>query len=234
MVREDKQFEVTIDTLVEYTKSIKNALEYFIRRLEVEGHNMSWPQVLDSFTSICGQINTLMRYTREHKSLNIDNKVILPLLLTQECDPDLAKLTENRVQLVNHEMVPDYLRTKPDLEIEEYEKNLVIRSDTISPEQAVKQINSLAKIVDNATNAIKNFYNRSESDWSKSAAKVACNQSETIDLIATISNGKGLKNMSGPHGRQMPITDSLLSPKPIDPKLNIKAPELKTSIKTGP
>lgn len=234
MVREDKQFEVTIDTLIEYTKNIKVSLEYFIRRLDVEGHNMSWNQVLDSFTSICGQINTLMRYTREQKSLNIDNRVILPLLLTQESDMELTKLTENRVQVVNHEMVPDYLRTKPDLEIEEQEKALVTRCNAILPDQAVKQINMMNKLLDNVTGSLRLFLSRSETDWQKTAAKVAYTQSETIDLIAAVSSGKGLKNAPGIHARQMPIIDSLLSPKPADQKQNVKAPELKTSIKTGP
>lgn len=230
MVRgEEKQFEITIDNLIEYAKTIKDSLLLFIQKLENGGQNMPWPQVLDSFTSICGQINTLMRFTRENRA-QIENKVVLPLLLSQERDEDLVKLTEGRVQLVNHEMVPDYLRTKPDLEIEEYEKNLVVKCSSITPEQAVKQVNAMNKLVDNIVKSIKDNSARAD-EMAKQASKTSYVSSDTQDLIMAVSNGKGIKSMA--MHRSMPITDSLLSPKAPDLKQNIKAPELKTSIKSG-
>lgn len=234
MVRgEDKQFEATIDHLIDYAKTIKVSLVYFIQRIENEGHNMPWPQVLDSFTSICGQINTLMRFTRENRAQFIENRVVLPLLLSQDIDEDLAKLTEGRVQLVNHEMVPDYLRTKPDLEIEEYEKNLVAKCSTITPENAVKQVSAMTKLVDNIVNTIRANSARADTEMSKQAMKTSYNNTDTHELVLAVSNGKGLKNVVISH-RSMPANDSLLSSKTADNKQNIKAPELKTSIKTGP
>lgn len=234
MVRgEEKQFEATIDHLIDYAKTIKVSLIYFIQRLENEGHNMPWPQVLDSFTSICGQINTLMRFTRENRSQFIENRVVLPLLLSQECDEELAKLTEGRVQVVNHEMVPDYLRTKPDLEIEEQEKSLVSKCSTITPEAAVKQVNAMTKLVENIVNNIRTNSARADNEMTKQAMKTSFITSDTHELVMAISNGQNLKTMVTSH-RPMPVTDSLLSSKAPDHKQNPKAPELKTSIKTGP
>lgn len=240
MVRgEEKQFEVTIDRLLDYTKNIKISLLYFIQRIETEGDNMDWPQVLDSFTSICGQINTLMRFARENKTQFIENRVVLPLLLSPDPDEELAKMTEGRVQIVNHEMVPDYLRTKPDPEIEELEKTLQHKAMTINPDAAVKQINAMNKLLDNTITAIKTNSVRADSEMSRQAIKPSFINNDTNELLMAVSNGKGLRPASI-HQRMMMPSDSLLGQKTHDPLLqqqltkNVKAPELKTNIKAGP
>lgn len=48
----------------------------------------------------------------------------------------LQKLTEQRVPVFSHEIVPDYLRTKPDPEVEEQEKQLSTEAARIGPEVA--------------------------------------------------------------------------------------------------
>lgn len=42
------------------------------------------------------------------------NLTVLPLLLSQEKDDALLQLTEGRIPVFSHDMVPDYLRTKPE------------------------------------------------------------------------------------------------------------------------
>lgn len=39
---------------------------------------------------------------------------VLPLMLIQDRDDDLCKLTENRVPTFSHDLVPNMLRTKPE------------------------------------------------------------------------------------------------------------------------
>lgn len=243
MVRgEEKQFEITIDRLLEYTKNIKVSLLYFIARIEQDSESIDWPQVLDSFTTICGQINTLMRFTRENRSQFIENRVVLPLLLSPDRDEELAKLTEGRVQLVNHEMVPDYLRTKPDPEIEEFEKNLQIKASTITPDAAVKQINAMNKLVDNTINTIRANSARADSEMSRQSVKPSFHNNDTNELIMAISNGKSLRMSHRMTNQLGPTNESMLGQKPhehlppqsVQQKPNVKAPELKTNIKTGP
>lgn len=238
MVRgEERQFDEIIDHLLEYTQSIKVSLLLFIHRIENEADLMDWPQILNNFTSICGQINTLMRYTRE-KSQIIEKRVVLPLLLSPERDEELSKLTEGRVHVVNHEMVPDYLRTKPDPEIEEFEKNLQIKASTISPEAAVKQVNAMTKLVDNILNLIKANSARADSEMSRQAMKPSYVPSETNDLIMAVSSGRGLLSAMGGH-RMAPMDSSMVpkmdsSRQQGSQKQNVKAPELKTNIRAGP
>lgn len=42
----------------------------------------------------------------------------MPLLLCPDRDEQLVRLTEGRVPLFSHDLVPDYLRTKPEPEVE--------------------------------------------------------------------------------------------------------------------
>jgi len=48
----------------------------------------------------------------------------------------LQKLTEQRVPVFSHEIVPDHLRTKPDPEVEEQEKQMIAEAARIGPEVA--------------------------------------------------------------------------------------------------
>lgn len=242
MVRgEEKQFEVTIDRLLDYTKNIKISLLRFNQYLE-QGDNMEWTQVLDLFTTICGQINTLMRFTRENKASFIENRAVLPLLLSPDRDEELFKLTEGRVQMVNHEMVPDYLRTKPDPEIEENEKAIQLKANATSTEAAVKQLNAMNKLVDNIIGTIRTSSARADTELSRQAIRPSFNNNDTHELILAISNGKGLRSGPMMHARNMFGHEPILGPKPHEqimqpqmaPKQNPKAPELKTNIKAGP
>lgn len=184
-----EQFEVTIDRLLEYTKHIKVSLLHFLQKIESRG-DMNWPEVLDSFTSICGQINTLMRFTRENRSQLIENRVVLPLHLSPDRDEELVRLTEGRVQMVNHEMVPGYLRTKPDPEIEELEKTLQSKSINITPEAAIKQINATTKLIEATINTIKTYSVKAYRDQQ---IRPSFNVGETHELVLAISQGKGLR-----------------------------------------
>lgn len=232
MVRgEEKQFDLTIDHLIEYAKNIKISLLFFIQKLETDSDNLDWPQVLDSFTSICGQINTLMRFTRENKSQFIENRAVLPLLLSPERDEELVKLTEGRVHLVNHEMVPDYLRTKPDPEIESYEKNLQLIASKVTSDTAVKQINAMTKLVTSTVASIKANSARSDIEMSRQL-KPSFNQVDTTELLLATSSGRGLRP-----NQHMIQAEPTLNQKMIEQgsqKQIVKAPELKTNIKAGP
>lgn len=64
---------------------------------------------------------------------------IVSLVYRYSPDPLLVpsqKLTEQRVPVFSHEIVPDYLRTKPDPEVEEQEKQLSAEAARIGPEVA--------------------------------------------------------------------------------------------------
>lgn len=238
MVRgEEKQFEVTVDHLLEYTKGIKVSLFYLIQNIEEKGDIMSWPQILDAFTSICGQMNTLMRYTRENKRDFMENRVVLPLQLSPDRDDALVNLTENRVQVVNHDMVPDYLRTKPDPEIEEFERMFQNKASTISSEAGPKQVSATEKLIDGLIKTLKSKSNDADSEMSRQSIRPSFKSSETNELIKAVSTGRGLFMTGQPPPQRMIHSDTMMAPKMDSSrqqgmlKQNVRAPELKTSIR---
>lgn len=67
--------------------------------------------------------------------------------------------TEGRVPVFSHEVVPDHLRTKPDPEVEEQEKQLTTDAACIGADAAQKQIQSLNKM---CSNLLRKLAKRSE------------------------------------------------------------------------
>ena len=53
------------------------------------------------------------------------------------------KLTEGRVVMFNHEVVPDYLRTKPEPEVEEKTQQLTTKASQITQDLAQVRIKAL-------------------------------------------------------------------------------------------
>ncbi|XP_078115578.1 mediator of RNA polymerase II transcription subunit 8 isoform X3 [Sander vitreus] len=134
--REEKQLEAAVESLISRVAHVKNALHSFIYKLENEYERLTWPSVLDNFALLSGQLNTINKLLKNEKTPSFRNQVIIPLLLSPDRDEDLAKLTEQRVPVFSHEIVPDYLRTKPDPEVEEQEKQLSAEAARIGPEVA--------------------------------------------------------------------------------------------------
>ncbi len=122
------------------------------------------PSVLDNFALLSGQLNTINKVLKNEKTPSYRSQVIIPLLLSPDRDEELVvsgfteslclwqrnwlfkmlllllqKITEQRVPVFSHEIVPDHLRTKPDPEVEEQEKHLSAEAARIGPE--VAQVN---------------------------------------------------------------------------------------------
>ena len=57
-------------------------------------------------------MTALSKVLAHEKCPPLRNLTVLPLLLSPERDESLAQLTENRLQIFSHDIVPDYLRTK--------------------------------------------------------------------------------------------------------------------------
>ncbi|RWS20807.1 mediator of RNA polymerase II transcription subunit 8-B-like protein [Leptotrombidium deliense] len=199
MDREEKVLDTAIDALISRCQDLKTSIASFILKLEVEGENVKWPSVLDSFALISGQISNLMKVLRNEKTPSLRNRVLLPLTLCPDRDEELAKLTDNRVQAFNHEMVPDYLRTKPEPEVEAKDQQLILRATQITPDAGQKQITSINKIVNNILEIVKSAKEDWESDsLQKASAAQSSNIGDTHTLIAAVSLGKGLKDVVSP------------------------------------
>ncbi|XP_016123627.1 mediator of RNA polymerase II transcription subunit 8 [Sinocyclocheilus grahami] len=134
--REEKQLEASLESLHARVAHLKGSLQSFILKLENEHDRLTWPSVLDNFALLSGQLNTINKVLKNEKTPSYRSQVIIPLLLSPDRDEELVKLTEQRVPVFSHEIVPDHLRTKPDPEVEEQEKHLSAEAARIGTEVA--------------------------------------------------------------------------------------------------
>lgn len=199
--REEKQLEASIESLISRVAQLKNSLHSFIIKLENEYDRLTWPSVLDNFALLSGQLNTINKLLKSEKTPSFRNQVIIPLLLSPDRDEELAKLTEQRVPVFSHEIVPDHLRTKPDPEVEEQEKQLSAEAARIGPDVAQKQIQTLNKL---CSNLLEKLNNPREDRETETVAlrqnKPSFNPADTTALVAAVGFGKGLAKCRPPGG----------------------------------
>ncbi|XP_024134910.1 mediator of RNA polymerase II transcription subunit 8 isoform X2 [Oryzias melastigma] len=196
--REEKQLEVAVESLISRVAHVKNALNIFIYKLENEYDRLTWPSVLDNFALLSGQLNTINKLLKNEKTPAFRSQVIIPLLLSPDRDEDLAKLTEQRVPVFSHEIVPDHLRTKPDPEVEEQEKQLSAEAGRIGQEVAQKQIQALNKLCSNILEKLNNPREDREAEASVRQNKASFNPTDTSALVAAVAFGKGLSKCRPP------------------------------------
>ena len=86
--------------------------------------------------SLCRcNITELSVYVFQNFYVSPGNPGIFPLILLSICNVVLGqKLTEGRVMAFNHEVVPDYLRTKPDPEVDDKMMQFQNRASQMTPE----------------------------------------------------------------------------------------------------
>ncbi|XP_036204250.1 mediator of RNA polymerase II transcription subunit 8 isoform X2 [Myotis myotis] len=196
MQREEKQLEASLDALLSQVADLKNSLGSFIYKLENEYDRLTWPSVLDSFALLSGQLNTLNKVLKHEKTPLFRNQVIIPLVLSPDRDEDLMRQTEGRVPVFSHEVVPDHLRTKPDPEVEEQEKQLTTDAARIGAD--VAQVPS----------RVRGILQGPHSPFSSGLRpnKQTFNPTDTNALVAAVAFGKGLSNWrpSGTSGSGQP------------------------------
>lgn len=194
MQKEEKQLELSVEALIQRVSELKNSIAAFLVKLEHEYDKMSWPTVLDNFALLSGQLNSLGKVLKNEKVPALRNHLLLPLVLSPERDPELEKLTEGRVVMFNHEVVPDYLRTKPEPEVEEKIQQLTTKAGQLAQDQAQKQLNSLNKITSNLLDIINSARDEWENDASqKNTQPQTSSLADTNTLITTVLCGKGIK-----------------------------------------
>ena len=207
MDREEKKMEEALDVLIVKCTDLKQSIAGLLVKLETPVDEstaaatgattaLTWPSALDSFAQIASQMGIVMRHIKSDPSLStgLKNLVTLPVLLSPDVDEDLARLTESRVSCFNHDMVPHYLRTKLEPEIEKTDVALAHKALSMNPDQGSKAVNLVNKIVNQLTDSIASWRN----DWEAGAtmdagSRVTSSNQDTNMILSAIATGKGLK-----------------------------------------
>ncbi|XP_022101776.1 mediator of RNA polymerase II transcription subunit 8-like isoform X2 [Acanthaster planci] len=240
MQNQEKALEVSLEALTNRVQDLKTSLIAFLEKLEREHETLKWTAVLNNFALLSGQINMLSKVLKSDKTPALRNLVLLPLKLSQDRDEELEKMTEGRVPAFNHEVVPNYLRTKAEPEVEARELQLKQKAATITPEQAQKQINSMNKLVTRLLDMVSSAKDDWDGDGAMRLGNLGnSNHSDTTTLVSAVTIGRNLKpirppvqgqhNVPGPPGgpplsqQQRPEQHVPMGKAPSAIKTNIKA-----------
>jgi len=189
-MQEEKIIETSLENLIGRISDIKVSIQSFLIKLEHE--NLPWPQVLDNFALLSGQVNTLNKLLKNDRMPVLRNLCILPILVSQERDEELEMITENRISYFTHEVVPDALRTKYEPEVEKEEHELTIKASAIPLDEAQRQVSFLNDMV---TSLLDLIQSRDEWETESSVQKSTMGPSanDTNILIAAMTQGAGLR-----------------------------------------
>lgn len=190
MDREDRQFEMVLDSLLQRSQDLMKALSLFMNRIDNE--QLEYNHYADAFASFQGYIKNILKVVRL-QSQNLAIRTVFPLKLVPNDDEMLINATEGRLRSLNHDTAPIYLRTKLEPELENRLNLFSTKGNSINNDQAQKQIQTANKISQNMVDLIRSHKEEWEND-SRNPMPQTYLQTDTYQLSAAIFNGKGLRS----------------------------------------
>lgn len=188
------------------------------------------------------QLSSLSKALSKDICPPLRNRTVLPLLLSQDHDEHLAKLTEGRLMIFSHDVAPDYLRTKPDLATEQKMIQNEQKASSITAEAAVKQVSQYHKV----TTHLWEMVSKAHVEWemetnSRPGVQQTSSMADTHALVAAVGCGKGIKpvmtGMGGPSTSGSPNMMVPPSIRGVNPNVGgmpkVTPPVLKTNIKSA-
>ena len=133
------------ENLLGRLSDVRGTLGSLITKMETDPR-LNWHSFLDSQALLSGQMSSLLKSIKMDRTPTLKKFTTLPLLLSADRDEDLLRLTENRVQAFSHDLVPHYLRTKPEPEVENKYNLYESRVNHLMTENLVKQFHILEKV----------------------------------------------------------------------------------------
>ncbi|XP_055913877.1 mediator of RNA polymerase II transcription subunit 8 [Eupeodes corollae] len=221
MQREEKQLEMTLDAVLNRLNDLKNSIGSMIHKIETEYETINWPTFLDNFALISSHLTGLSKILSKELGPPLRNRTVLPLMLSPERDEALWNLTEGRVPVFSHDIVPNYLRTKPDPTAEQKMIQNEQKAANLSMETAMKQVAQYNKVVTH----ILEMVSKTREDWeidssSRAGIQQTSSNADTHLLVQAVGMGKGLKTamqLSGPGSAAggMMVPPAIRQPSPM-------------------
>jgi len=214
----DRPTSTTINKLTDYDKlqqildkvrDLKQSLANFFN--EYEHGQPSWPTILDQMNVLSSQITTLRTSVRNILPLLRTNSII-PMCLSPENDSNVEQLTERRLSIFNHDVMPQLLRTKNLPEIEERERLLNTNSNTNSntfnrtisnPNEIYTRVQELNLLLNNISDLFRHTKDATDKSDKQFDLQRFTNPNETKRLLEAMNYGIGLKM---PDTSSSPIT----------------------------
>ncbi|XP_044591828.1 mediator of RNA polymerase II transcription subunit 8 isoform X1 [Cotesia glomerata] len=198
MQNEEKMLNTALEAMIMRVYDLKNSIAAMLLKLEHEYETLNWPTFLDNFALIAGHLTSLSKLLSHDKAPNLRNLTVLPLLLSPEKDDDLIKMTEGRITTFAHDLVPNYLRTKPEpqaeqkmIQLEHKAANLAFDASQDCNKQIAQYTKCITQVYDIAEKAREEWESEATSRTNQTQTS---NNNDTQALVAAVGLGKGLKN----------------------------------------
>ncbi|KRY91951.1 Coiled-coil domain-containing protein 47 [Trichinella pseudospiralis] len=188
----DKNFINSVGSIVQNIRSIQSSISEVLAKLQMVDQ-LDWPSLLNSFRVISSQFNSMLQLLRSDRASHFKNYVFLPIRLSVEVDADLEAATENRLHAWTHAVVPDYLRTKPDPQVEQKDQQISnqVQQRLCNPESLQKQVTAFNRCLNCILDSLNASIRDSEMDGRKTSK--TSDSEDTALLVAAILRGQNVK-----------------------------------------
>ncbi|BFG06314.1 mediator of RNA polymerase II transcription subunit 8 [Drosophila madeirensis] len=216
MQREEKHFEMTLDAVLQRLNDLKLAVLAMIQKLEMEFETINWPTFLDNFAIISSHLTGLTKILAKEQCPPLRNRTVLPLLVSMDRDETLIGITEGRVPVFSHDIVPDYLRTRPDPLTEQKMQANEQKAANLTNDAAMKQVTQYNKVVSHVLDMVS----KAREEWeiessSRTGIQQTSSMADTQLLVAAVGMGKGMKMTSYGPGPNMMVPPSIRASSPM-------------------
>ncbi|RNA32977.1 mediator of RNA polymerase II transcription subunit 8 [Brachionus plicatilis] len=129
----DQKVNDNLDSLIHDLKECKYSLEHLLVNLgndeqRLAYNEVDWLSILNSLriasTNLISISNFFKHLNREKRDFSLKTSVVLPKVYSEEVDPELQELTDGRISVFNHDVIPHIMRTKLIPSVEEEDAKL--------------------------------------------------------------------------------------------------------------
>ncbi|KER29869.1 hypothetical protein T265_03567 [Opisthorchis viverrini] len=188
---ERRQME-SVKTLYNALYKLKQKVQDLVIKLETQGESCDWPRYLSTLALCASELSEIRKVLESDRFSSEHTLALTPMLLNPEPDPTLAKATEDRLALFNHDTVPQYLRTKLDPKLESQCLAQSSRASAVPSDQLTKLINQTNRAVDASLKEVSLLKQELEADFSDRQSKTTGSVEDFNALLSLVISGKGL------------------------------------------
>ncbi|CAF0857453.1 unnamed protein product [Brachionus calyciflorus] len=155
----------SLDVLIHDLKECKYSLEVLLMNLGNDEQRLAynetdWLSILNSLriasTNLISISNFFKYLNRDKREASIRTSVVLPKAYSEEVDPELQEMTNGRISVFNHDVIPHILRTKLIPAVEEEEAKIQqAAKDFELTKNYDKTVNYFKKTIEESANMIE-------------------------------------------------------------------------------